>query len=166
MEKFGKALMRLGIGALIVIAGMVCANCIQFKIDCKGHLKLAADANSIELAKRELKTAIDYAEANNLTSGYTSIWFKVPTDNLEFWFNNLQSAYNELCELPENVTPLEKTNVLMKLCETLTDEGDKGTVVTVPDGIYVYPNNKAYAYWSIAFALIILLGSFIYVENY
>lgn len=165
MEKIGKELMWFSIGELIVITGMVVANSIQFNIDCKGHLKLAADANSIELAKRELKTAIDYAEANGLTNGYTSVWFKVPTDNMEFWFSNLQSAYNELCELPEDVTPLEKTNVLMKLRETLTDDGEKGTSVTVPDGISVYPHNKAYAYSAIFFVLLALIGSVVYVKN-
>ena len=164
MEKFGKALIRLSNGALIVITGMAVANVIQFNIDCKWHLKLAADANSIELAKRELKTAIDYAEANGLTNGYTSVWFKVPTDNLEFWFSNLQSAYNELCELPEDVTPLEKANVLMKLRETLTDDGQNGTSVTIPDSISLYPHNKAYAYSIIFFVLLALIGSVVYIK--
>ena len=151
MEKFAKTAMWLCIGALAVLTTIVVAKAITFDIECEGHIKLAADANSIELAKTELKTAIDYAEAHGLTEGYTSVWFRVPTDNLAFWYNNMTSAYKELCDLPTDATPLEKTNVLMKLRETLLDSGEKGDVVTHPDGISVYPHNKAYAYTALGF---------------
>lgn len=73
MEKFAKAAMWLCIGALAVLAAIVGVRAITFDIECGGHIKLAADANSIELAKTELKTAIDYAEAHGLTEGYTSV---------------------------------------------------------------------------------------------
>jgi hypothetical protein len=126
-------------------------------MECGGHIKLAADANSIELAKSELKIAIDYAEAHGLTEGYTSVLFRVPTDNLAFWYTNMKSAYQELCELPTDATPLERTNVLMKLRETLMDSGEKGDHVTKPDGISVYPHNKAYAYTAIGLFLLLAL---------
>ncbi len=40
---------------------------------------------------------------------------------------------------------LERTNVLIKLRETLLDTG-KGTKVTVPDGLAIFPNNKLWAF--------------------
>lgn len=69
----------------------------------------------------------------------------------------MTSAYKELCDLPTDATPLEKTNVLMKLRETLLDSGGEGDVVTLPDGISVYPYNKAYAYTALGlFGLMVL----------
>ena len=53
----------------------------------------------------------------------------------------MTESYEELDKLPETATSLEKTNVLMKLRETLTDESEDGTEVTVPNGISIYPNN-------------------------
>ena len=32
----------------------------------------------------------------------------------------------------------------MKVRESLTDEGEKGTIMTIPDGISVYPNNSLF----------------------
>lgn len=46
---------------------------IQFDQKCGGYLKQAADANSVELAERQLNLAIDYIEQHELTSGYTSV---------------------------------------------------------------------------------------------
>lgn len=46
---------------------------MELKQNVSGFLKRAADANTIELANQELTKALDYLEANNLTSGYTSI---------------------------------------------------------------------------------------------
>lgn len=43
-----------------------------------------------------------------------------------------------------NATQLERSNLLMKLRETLLDQGENGKiVVTFPEGISIYPNNIA-----------------------
>ena len=39
---------------------------------------------------------------------------------------------------------LENTNVLMKLRESLTDNSEQGTKLTIPAGIYLYPNNALF----------------------
>jgi len=121
---------------------------VQFNFGCEAYLKRAADANTVEMAKEELAKAIKYAEDNNLTEGIVSIFLKNPANDIGFWYKNITSAYKELAELPEDSTALEKTNVLMKLRESLTDRGsDSGTSVILPEGITIYPNNVMYFWW-------------------
>jgi len=114
---------------------------ISYEQDCGGYLKRAADANTIELADKELTKAVTYIEGNGLTSGYTSVIYRTPDEDLGFWYSNLKASQKELQEIDSEATQLERTNVLMKLRETLLDDGESGQSVTQPDGISVYPNN-------------------------
>lgn len=122
---------------------------ISFDQNCGQYLKRAADANSIEMAKEELGIAISYAEANNLTQGTVSIFLHQPKNDVGYWYRNMKTAYEELENVPEDTSLMEKTNILMKLRETLTDEGENGIEVTIPNGISIYPNNVSYFWWSI-----------------
>ncbi|MFK8039592.1 MAG: hypothetical protein AB8B74_14975 [Crocinitomicaceae bacterium] len=117
---------------------------IKFKQNVSGYLKRAADANTIELANEELTKVIDYLEANDITTGYTSILYKTPDEDIDFWYKNLKASQNELQNL-KSESALERTNVLIKLRETLLDSGKK-TKVTVPKGLAVFPNNKIWAF--------------------
>ena len=116
---------------------------IQFDQRCAGFLKQAADASSVELAERQLNLAIDYVERVGLTSGYTSVIYQTEDENIGFWYENLKVCQKELAETKGNST-LENTNVLMKLRESLTDNAEKGTRLTIPSGIYLYPNNAVF----------------------
>lgn len=141
--------MKLFISILItllwlILLTVVIVKSIQFDRNCGGNLKRAADANTIDIAKKELKTALDYIEKNNLTSGYTSAVYETPDEDLAFWYNNLKTSYAELDSLKLDAQPMEKSNMLMKLRETLIDHGKDGDDVTVPDGISRYPNNLTY----------------------
>lgn len=122
---------------------------ISFDNNCGQYLKRAADANSIEMAKEELGIAISYAERNNLTEGTVSIFLHQPKNDIGYWYRNMKAAYEELEDVPEDTSRMEKTNILMKLRETLTDEGENGVEVTIPKGISIYPSNVAYFWWSI-----------------
>ena len=127
----------------IAIFGQVVHKTIIFKQNVTGFLKRAADANTIDLAQGELDKAINYLEANHLTTGYTSILWQTPDEDIDFWYRNLVASRDELISLKTD-SPLERTNVLIKLRETLLDHGKK-LKVTVPRGLSVYPNNGAYA---------------------
>ena len=141
------------VGVLLVIIGaivptIVIVKNIQFDQNCEGFLKQAADANTVELASERIAKALEYIEANNLTSGYTSVLWKTEDENVEYWYNNIKACQNEL-KTATNSSQLEKTNLLMKVRESLTDigKGDNGgTVITIPDGISRYPNNT---FWGI-----------------
>lgn len=157
--------MKIRIGFLLIlislpIFGFRIAKGVEFKQNVTGYLKRAADANTIELANEELLKALDYLEENNLTGGYTSILYKTPDEDISFWYRNLKASQQELQNL-ETESALEKTNVLMKLRETLLD-ADEDADVTVPDGMAVYPHNKFWA-GMMFFALLSLSAGFIMV---
>ena len=151
MKKYAKTFLILSIVSTLAFGAWATTRIIksvQFDFDCKAYLKRAADANTIEIAKTELNKAIEYAEANNLTKGIVSVFLKNPANDIGFWYQNIKSAYEELDNLDENASSLEKTNVLMKLRESLTDSGSSGsTAVIIPSGITVYPNNMLYFLW-------------------
>lgn len=131
--------------ASIAIFVMIIIKSITFDINCGDYLKRAADSNTVELAADNLKIALDYIEANGMTSGYTSVVYKSPDEDVAFWYTNIKQSYEELISLDENATNLEKTNLLMKLRETLLDQQEKGESLTVPNAISCFPNNTLWA---------------------
>lgn len=132
---------------VLLFSGVRIYKSITFGIEVTGHLKRAADANTVELARKELEVAVAYLERNNLTSGYTSILYQSPDEDISFWYTNLNVSLKELRRVKPDATQLEVSNVLMKLRETLLDAGEKSVLVTVPDGISVFPHNTIYAIW-------------------
>ena len=72
----------------------------------------------------------------------------------------------ELRSVDSSATQLERTNVLMKLRETLLDEG-QGVSVTAPSGITVFPFNAAFALWGLAsLVLACVFAVWLGIENY
>lgn len=128
---------------------------IQFNQNCAGYLKQAADANTVELALDRLNLAVKYIEDHNLTDGYTSVLWRTENENVGYWYTNIKACVSEL-EQGINGSQLEKANLLMKVRETLTDNGESGTELTIPKGISVYPNN-------LLWGLLMWIGVFIYV---
>lgn len=129
---------------------------IKFQQQCSGYIKQAADANTVELASERLANAIQYVEDNNLTTGYTSILWKTEDDNIEFWYRNLIACQKEL-QACADASQLEKSNVLMKVRESLTDESEDGTTLTIPKGISRYPNNALFAIFNILSILVLVI---------
>jgi hypothetical protein len=111
----------------------------MFDINCGDRMKRAADANSVELALEEMHAVVAYLETNHLTSGSTHVLWADPEHDIGFWYKNMKSAMDELEALPKEASSLEKSNVLIKLRETLLDGGEKGSTVTVPPGISLHP---------------------------
>ena len=120
---------------------------VNFDTSCAQYIKRAADASTVETAKEELGRAISFAEENGYTEGIVSIFLRQPKNDIGYWYKMLKETYNELDSVADDATQLEKTNILMKVREALTDEHEHGVVVTVPDGIGVYPNNLLYFLW-------------------
>lgn len=120
---------------------------INYSIDISGHLKRAADANTIQLAEQELDVAISNIEANGMTSGSTNLIFHQPANDLGFWYTNIKASRHELSTVTDKTSQLEKTNLLMKLRETLLDHGQHGNSVTDPDSISMWPHPWGYPVW-------------------
>ena len=127
--------------AFLVISTIEIIWSVQFDRNCEGYLKRAADANTVPLAMKELDRGIKYLTDNKLTTGFTSAIYTTPDEDIEFLYTNLTKSLEELQSLPANATTLEKSNTLMKLRETLLDEG-KSSSVTMPMGISRYPYNR------------------------
>ena len=142
----------------ISILGVRVSKKIEIKQNLTGYLKRASNANTIDLAKKELAIAVNYIEAKNLTSGYTSILYKTPDEDLGFWYINLKESLIELENL-KSESALEKSNVLIKLRESLLSSGESSSVIA-PEGLSVFPNNKLWAFL-VSSSLILLLTGFI-----
>ena len=159
--KLPTAILFLFLGAIVPISCFV--KYVEFDQNCGGFLKQAADANTVELAKERIDIAVDYIEKHDLTYGYTSVLWKTEDENVEYWYNNIKACQREL-EQCKNASQLEKSNVLLKVRESLTDNGKDGTELTLPDGISLYPDN-AYLGLLRAFSyVLILIGVLIFYD--
>ena len=117
---------------------------IQFSSNCASYLKLAADANSIDVAEKHLSKAMEYIENNDLTTGHTKIFIYRPTNDFGIWYENLKSAQTQLQDMQQkDYTDLEESNILMKLRETLYDDGSG---ITYPMGAAM-KNNFTLMFW-------------------
>jgi len=140
--KIAIGLLATGVLGIITLFSISFLNSVHFDQNCGGYLKRAADANTIELAKGELKKALDYIEENDLKEGNTAVFWNRPENDLEFWYNNIKSSYDELLTLNDSTSGLEKSNMLIKLRETLIDHSSKsGDSVTLPPRIKNYPSH-------------------------
>ncbi len=150
----------LGVIFLVIWAIARFMAVVQFDRNCGGYLKRAADASTIELAIQELDRAMTYIEKSKLTSGYTSVVYKTPDEDVGFWYLNLKSALVELRKVGPETTQLERSNILLKLRETLLDKKESEEI-TLPSGVTIYPNNSFYAFWAIGSLLTIIIGSWL-----
>lgn len=150
---------------LLTWAGVRVYLALDMKFNCFNYLKRAADANTVEMAKPQLDKAIEYLEDHNLTTGVVSIIFHNPANDVGYFYQNLKASQTELEQVKSDATQLEKSNVLMKLRETLVDTGES-TSVTHPAGISVYPNNVAFFLWFLlSFIATIVFGFWAYIRD-
>jgi hypothetical protein len=133
----------------------------MFDINIGDHMQRAANANKIDLAKQEMQTVVTNMEKAGMTSGYTSVVYTSPDEDVGYWYQNMKEANTDLQSVDaDNITRLEESNVLMKLRESLTDSSDGKSSIAVPEGISRFPNNKpwAYGFWG---SLILAIGGYV-----
>ena len=116
---------------------------ISFDRNCGGYLTRASNANTIPLAKEELGRAIQYLESRNMTTGYTSVVYTTPNEDIRYWYRNLKASYDEIDVLSQKseLTSLEQSNTLLKLRDSLSDHQEGKESLTCPPGIAMYPHN-------------------------
>lgn len=162
----------IALGSLLILVVLITVRIaygVRYKQDIGGHLKLAADANSSELAQKQLKIALDNMEEWNLCNSmgddcFTSVLWRTPDEDVGYWRENIQTTYEDLASMSDEDrnSNLTESNQLMKVRETLLDSGENGDKVTSPDGISVYPNNGefgvAITFFFVVF-MVSLLGS-------
>jgi len=158
MKAFG--LLMAVVGAICIAGLIVMLICFSwsFSINCNQYLKRAGDANTIELAAQNIDTALKYIEFYGLTNGNTGIFLTQPENDLGFWYVNLKACQSELAKVKSETPQLERSNLLMKLRETLLDHNDKGVSVTCPDGISLYPYNIPVFWILVAVSVFLIIG--------
>lgn len=117
---------------------------LEFNREVAGHLKRAADANSIEIAVQELEIAVSGMEARGLTRGYTSLLYPTPDEDIGFWYMNTKAALTSLKSLSTSASETDRETKLLKLRQTLLDHSNGGEGVTAPNGVEIYPKNWAW----------------------
>jgi len=166
MKILGTILLVLGFGFLLSFAIMGLCWRISYNMKCEQYLKRSADANTVVLAKQNLDNAIQYLERNQLTNGIVSIFLRQPKNDIGYWYLNLKSASSELSKVTDQTTQLERSNLLMKLRETLLDTSETGAEITCPSGISIYPYNALF-FWIYMVAIIfIFTGAIILLLHY
>lgn len=120
---------------------------VHFDQNCEGYLTRATNSGTVENAVAQLKIGLEYIEKEKLTEGFTSVMWKTPDEDLGFWYKNIKDTYTSLVELPKTSSELERSNALMKLREVLMSQGEKGSFITIPEGITIYPNNAGYMFF-------------------
>jgi len=149
--------------ASLVVPAIVVVKSVLFNQNCGGYLKQAADANTVELALDRVDRALEYIESKDLTHGYTSVLWRTEDENIGYWYENIKACRSEL-EANVDASSLEKSNVLMKVRESLTDNGEKGTELTIPPGISRYPDNLVYGIM-LWISVILFVAAFIQFEK-
>ena len=161
---------RLGLGIsvtsiLVVLFSLVLQTvyAVDFSLNCTQYLKRAADANTVALAAKNIDPAIKYLEKNDITNGIVSIFLRQPENDVGYLYANLKACQSELANVKEDAGQLERSNLLMKLRETLLDDGQSGTSVTHPMGISIYPHNKAYFWITFLATVFSIIGFLVFV---
>jgi len=161
------AVIALATLSLLGYSGVRLVNSITYDREVGGHLKLAADANNVDLAARKLALAIEGMDARGICKKggddcFTSILYRTPDEDVGYWRENIVSTLADLEAMTdeEKADNLIESNQLIKVRETLLDSGQNGDHVTSPDGIAIYGMNDPMAWWGI---LSVLLGGAAYV---
>lgn len=143
---------------LITLLTVATVKRVKFEAECSDYLSRAANATNIDIATEELDKALGYIERNGLTKGFTSVVYKTPDEDLGFWYQNIKAANAELKSMPDTISNLEESNMLLKLRETLTESSKDGNYVVVPAGASRYPNNAWYVYGVAIFLVLVAAG--------
>ncbi len=140
---------------------------MSFDVGCEGHMKRAADANTVPLAITEMEAVVAYADEHKLTAGYTSFFsfYRRPSKDVGFWYQNMKASLEELKSVKPDASSLEKSNILMKLRETLVDHGDS-TEITYPAGLEIFPRNLELLFLAVLGILAAVYGVYLWVEDY
>lgn len=169
MKKFGSFLVVVAVISLVIWGPYLGISRWQFNKNCGDYLKLAGDAPTVERADDFLGKAMAYLEKTNMISGNSSIIFKKPTNDVGIWYAQIKAAKEtteKIIARGEGVSQLEKDNALMKIRETVLDQGEKGTVITTPDWISLFPNQLfKIINWPLLSIIFGLIGAIIVVRN-
>ena len=161
-----------GIITIMYIAGAIIST-IYFRVKCETPLRKAALAETIPEAKVNLDKAIQFVEQNQLTTGYSSLFFKEDEYNITKWYAMLKSAQSEIDILHvKGYDRVEEIDALIVLLIKLTDIPENkqcvflNDVVFVPTGIQFVPlYESVWILFLFSITICTILGITIYMEK-
>jgi len=119
---------------------------------CLQHLRLAANASTVDMAESQLRTAISWLERHKGKTGSTALIYRTPDTDYGYWLANLKASADELRQLGPDSTQTDRTNTLLKLRETIMDNDASGSYVAVPENLATFPCTGSYLCIMIAIA--------------
>lgn len=128
----------------------------HFDRDIGSHLKKAADSPTVGEAANQMDAALSAIEEQDLTGGNSAFIFKTEETSVETWYRQLKQVQTDLHDLPDDASPLERSNVLIKVRETILDSGSDGDYLTLPPYITVYPNHVGMLVWHLGNSLSVI----------
>ena len=133
---------------VLIVITFECVTTQKFKIEFLGHLERAANTTLTETALNELGIGVDYLEIKQMTSGFTSVVWNTPDEDVGYFYTNLKNAYANLHKINYTGTEIEKSNALLKLKESLIyNNGKHGDKVIYPDDLQYYQNKYIWAFF-------------------
>ena len=169
-----------GIITIMCIASAIIST-IYFRVKCETPLRKAALAETLPEAKVNLDKAIQFVEQNQLTTGYSSLFFKEDEYNITKWYAMLKSAQSELNILDVNgYDKVEELDALIVLLIKLTDIPENkqcvflndivfistGDIVFVPTGIQLVPLYESiWIVFLFSITICTILGMTVYMEK-
>lgn len=120
---------------------------VIFNQQCEGYLENAAHASTVMMVPA-MDEAVGYLKSHGMTQGYTSIFWQTQDENVGYWYSNLVAARDDLNRIvQQKLSPLEESNVLIKLHEAIKVQGKEGSSVRVPQGLPIAPHNGEFFAW-------------------
>ncbi len=156
--------MKKTLGVICIIPFLVWAGIriwqdqYTFRTEVGGYMQNAANANTVDLATKEMERVVKYIENRYAQPGFTSVVYNTPEEDVGFWVSNMRASLDELKQVKPETTSLEKSNILIKLRETLTHRTKDSTEISVPTGISVYPHNFGFMIWGVLSSLLAIVG--------
>lgn len=88
---------------------------VHFDIDVQDRLKRAADANQPSISLVEIEAVIAHLDSKSYCEReqYTSVVSNSPDEDVCFWRTNIEETAEDLRQLPEGASHLEKSNTLI-----------------------------------------------------
>lgn len=127
----------------VVILGILAYHASLFYNNCNQHLLKAVDANSVEIALKELRLAIAYVEEHKMTTGSTGVFSSDKDTDVGFLYENLKATEQVL---NTNITIKERRELL------------RNVYWTAPHGISLFPHNFSLQWALILSGLMAFIG--------
>lgn len=146
----GKFYVTLMIASVLVFAGWMVARInasIKFEEEVGGYLDNYVEAGNTQTAIENLDMAIKALEAKGMTEGQISIFRENPNNNIGIWYQNLLESKKDLEQSLEEGKK-DQAIILEKQRKGLKGS-ESNSYVETPEGISIYPLNKAYFGWAI-----------------